>query len=37
MPAAANASSGTNTTTPCTDTTETGQTVYMGPVVSVTS
>lgn len=37
VPAAANASSGTNTTTPCSDTTETGQTVYLGPVVSVPS
>jgi hypothetical protein len=35
VPAAPNASSGTNTTTPCSDTTETDQTVYMGPVVSV--
>ena len=36
VPAAANATSGTNTTTPCSATTETGQTVYLGPVVSVT-
>jgi hypothetical protein len=36
VPAAPNATSGTNSTTPCSDTTEAGQTVYMGPVASVT-
>jgi hypothetical protein len=35
VPAAANATSGTNSTTPCTFTSETGQSVYMGPVASV--
>jgi hypothetical protein len=35
VPAAANATSGTNSTNPCTVTSETGQSVYMGPVASV--
>jgi hypothetical protein len=35
IPAAPDATSGTNSTTPCSDTTETGQTVYIGPVASV--
>jgi hypothetical protein len=35
VPAAANATSGTNSTTPCAVTSETGQSVYMGPVAPV--
>jgi hypothetical protein len=37
VPAASNATSGTNSTTPCTVTSETGQSVYLGPVASVSS
>jgi hypothetical protein len=35
VPAAPNATSGTNSTTPCSPSNETGETLYMGPVVSV--
>ena len=35
VPAAPDASSGTNSTTPCSPAAETGQTLYMGPVTPV--
>jgi hypothetical protein len=35
IPASPDSTSGTNTSTPCIPSTETGQTVYMGPVISV--
>lgn len=35
IPATPDSTSGTNTSTPCIPSTETGQTVYMGPVITV--